>query len=84
MNKTNTALSSDTLKLIRKNCGRYFYVRADKVLRLRKLLDKLGSVKGLMNEEKGIVLHNKNFWSGFPARNDDFEETSASSCSCSV
>ena len=28
------------------------FVRADRVLKLRHLLDKLSSVKGLMNEEK--------------------------------
>ena len=32
--------------------SRYFYVRADKVMRLRHLLDKLGNISGMMNEEK--------------------------------
>jgi hypothetical protein len=31
----------------------HHYVRADKVMKLRRLLQKLGSVKGLTNEEKG-------------------------------
>ena len=31
---------------------RYFYVRADKVMKLRHLLDKLGNISGMMNEEK--------------------------------
>ena len=31
---------------------RNFFVRADKVLKLRKLLDKLSDVEGLMTEEK--------------------------------
>lgn len=30
----------------------HYYVRADKVMKLRRLLQKLGSVKGLTNEEK--------------------------------
>ena len=33
-------------------CYRYFYVRADKVMKLRHLLDKLGNISGMMNEEK--------------------------------
>ena len=32
---------------------RFKYVRADKVLRLRELLDKLGTIPGMMGEEKG-------------------------------
>ena len=31
------------------------FVRADKVMKLRKLLDNLTSVKGLMSEEKGTA-----------------------------
>ena len=31
------------------------FVRADKVMKLRKLLDNLTSVKGLMSEEKGAA-----------------------------
>ncbi|KAK3086225.1 hypothetical protein FSP39_015433 [Pinctada imbricata] len=31
---------------------RYNYVRADKVMKLRHLLDKLGNIPGMMNEEK--------------------------------
>ena len=31
------------------------YVRADKVMKLRRLLQKLSSVTGLTNEEKGVV-----------------------------
>ncbi|KAL3859912.1 hypothetical protein ACJMK2_010095 [Sinanodonta woodiana] len=31
---------------------KYHYVRADKVMKLRQLLDKLGNIKGMMNEEK--------------------------------
>lgn len=31
---------------------KYFYVRADKVMKLRHLLDKLGNISGMMNEEK--------------------------------
>ena len=30
-------------------------MRADRVLQLRELLDKLGSTSGLITEEKGIV-----------------------------
>ena len=33
------------------------YVRADKVLRLRELLDKLGTIPGMMGEEKGEQTH---------------------------
>ena len=33
---------------------RFNYVRADKVLKLRELLDKLGTVPGMMGEEKGL------------------------------
>ena len=32
------------------------FVRADRVLHLRKLLDKLSSTAGLINEEKGRCL----------------------------
>jgi len=31
----------------------HYYVRADKVMKLRRLLQKLSSVTGLTNEEKG-------------------------------
>lgn len=34
----------------------HYYVRADKVMKLRRLLQKLGSVKGLTNEEKGELM----------------------------
>ena len=34
------------------------FVRADKVMKLRKLLDNLTSVKGLMSEEKGRFILN--------------------------
>ena len=43
-----TRLIFDTLHFI----FRYFYVRADKVMKLRHLLDKLGNISGMMNEEK--------------------------------
>ncbi len=40
-------------------------MRADKVLQLRKLLDKLSSVQGLMTEEKGKTVQNvKSVYSG--------------------
>lgn len=32
------------------------FVRADKVMKLRKFLDHLTSVKGLMSEEKGEII----------------------------
>ncbi|XP_070500451.1 uncharacterized protein CYLD [Chironomus tepperi] len=41
-------LREEIVNPLRKN----LFVRADRVLKLRKLLDKLTSVKGLMNEEK--------------------------------
>lgn len=41
-------LREEIVNPLRKN----LFVRADHVLRLRKLLDKLTSVKGLMSEEK--------------------------------
>ena len=34
-------------------CCRHGFVRADRVLLLRELLDKLSSTAGLVNEEKG-------------------------------
>ena len=34
-------------------CCRNGFVRADRVLNLRELLDKLSSTAGLVNEEKG-------------------------------
>ena len=40
------------------------FVRADKVMKLRKLLDNLTSVRGLMSEEKGrIFLHYRSWFS---------------------
>ena len=42
-------LREEVVNPLRKN----LFVRADKVMRLRKLLDSLTSVKGLMSEEKG-------------------------------
>lgn len=41
-------LREEIVNPLRKN----LYVRADRVMNLRHLLDKLSSVKGLMNEEK--------------------------------
>lgn len=41
-------LREDIVNPLRKN----LFVRADRVMNLRHLLDKLSSVKGLMNEEK--------------------------------
>jgi ubiquitin thioesterase CYLD len=41
-------LREEIVNPLRKN----LFVRADRVLKLRKLLDKLTSVKGLVNEEK--------------------------------
>lgn len=35
--------------------SRHNYVRADKVMKLRHLLDKLGNIPGMMSEEKGQV-----------------------------
>ena len=35
-------------------CCRNGFVRADRVLLLRELLDKLSSTAGLVNEEKGV------------------------------
>lgn len=35
--------------------SRHNYVRADKVMKLRHLLDKLGNIPGMMSEEKGRV-----------------------------
>ena len=36
-----------------------FFVRADRVMKLRKLLDSLTSVRGLTSEEKGDELSGK-------------------------
>ena len=41
------------------------YVRADKVMKLRRLLQKLGSVKGLTNEEKGELTITSTFLCNF-------------------
>ncbi len=42
-------LREEIVNPLRQNC----YVRSDKVMKLRRLLQKLGSVTGLTNEEKG-------------------------------
>ena len=34
----------------------HYYVRADKVMKLRHLLDRLGNIPGMMSEEKGKIL----------------------------
>ena len=38
------------------------FVRADKVMKLRKLLDNLTSVRGLMSEEKGRMFLHYRYW----------------------
>ena len=43
-------LRDEIVNPLRQNC----FVRSDKVMKLRRLLQKLGSVTGLTNEEKGI------------------------------
>ena len=45
-------LREEIVNPLRKN----LYVRADKVMKLRKLLDNLTSVTGLLSEEKGAKL----------------------------
>ena len=42
-------LREEIVNPLRKN----WFVRADRVMKLRQLLDSLTSVKGLLNEEKG-------------------------------
>ncbi|CAH1778728.1 unnamed protein product [Owenia fusiformis] len=46
--QVQTVLKEGIINPLRKN----FYVRADKVLKLRTLLDQLGTVQGMMGEEK--------------------------------
>jgi ubiquitin thioesterase CYLD len=43
-------LREEIVNPLRKN----WFVRADRVMKLRQLLDSLTSVKGLMSEEKGM------------------------------
>merc|ERR1719284_464373 len=47
-NEVQKVLREEIVNPLRKN----LFVRADKVMKLRKLLDNLTSVKGLMSEEK--------------------------------
>ncbi len=46
-------LREEIVNPLRKN----YFVRADRVMKLRRLLDSLTSVKGLMSEEKGWCLN---------------------------
>ena len=48
-NEVQKVLREEIVNPLRKN----LFVRADKVMKLRKLLDNLTSVTGLMSEEKG-------------------------------
>ena len=51
-NEVQKVLREEIVNPLRKNQ----FVRADKVMKLRKLLDSLTSVTGLMSEEKGTNL----------------------------
>ena len=55
-NEVQKVLREEIVNPLRKNQ----FVRADKVMKLRKLLDNLTSVTGLMSEEKGIVINFRN------------------------
>ena len=50
-------LREEIVNPLRKN----WFVRADRVMKLRQLLDKLTSVSGLLSEEKGTYIHNYRF-----------------------
>ena len=50
-------LREEIVNPLRKN----WFVRADRVMKLRQLLDKLTSVSGLLSEEKGTHIHTMSY-----------------------